>query len=313
MLRILMRRLVLSVPLVVVVSFLTFALVSLTPGDAVYTILGARATPEQVAQLRAELGLDQPLIVQYANWIRGAVLGDLGHSLLTGQPVTQAISQRLAPTLALIVGAIIVIAMIGVGLGLIAATRGGAVARAIDLLGFAGLAIPGFVLALYLIPFFAVQLRLVPVSGYVPFEGSPQLWFASLVLPVIAVSFGSVGLVAKQTRAAMDDVLSREFISMMIANGYRSRSIVYRHALKTAALPVVALLGVVTVGLLSASVLVESVFAFPGLGGLAVQASSQSDLTLVVGVTVAFTLIVVIINVLVDLTYVLLNSKIRTV
>jgi len=306
---ILLRRLAISIPLLIVVSFLTFALVSLTPGDAAYTILGARATPDQLAHLREQLGLNQQLIVQYLTWIGHALTGNLGNSLISGQSVNTAIVQRLPPTLSLVFGAFIVMTIVGVGLGIIAATRRGVVARVIDLLSFGGLAIPGFVLALFLIPPFAISLQWFPASGYTPLTDSPQEWALGLVLPVVALVFGGVGVIAKQTRAALDDVLSRDFITMMRANGYRRNSIIYKHALKTAAMPVIAVLGVVAVGLVSGTVLIEIVFAIPGLGGLAVQASSQSDLTLVVGVTVVFTLIVVLINFALDICYAAVNPK----
>jgi peptide/nickel transport system permease protein len=312
MIKILLRRLAISVPVLIVVSFLTFALVSVTPGGAAYAILGQGATPEALARLKSELGLNEPLAVQYLDWLGRTLTGNLGNSLINGQPVGAAISQRLAPTISLLVSAIVVITVVGVGLGTIAATRGGPIARTIDLLSFGGLAVPNFVLALYLIPLFALTLRWLPASGYVPFGQSVPEWAASLVLPVIALSFGGVGIVAKQTRAAIDDVLSREFVSIMRANGYRRRSIIYKHVLKTAAMPIIAIVGVVFVGLISGTILVEAVFAFPGLGGLAVQASGQSDITLLVGVTVIFTLFVIVINYALDICYAAVNPKVAT-
>ena len=305
-----LRRLAVSVPLLLVVSFLTFALVSLTPGDAAYTILGARATPAQLAALRGQLGLNHPLLVQYVTWLGRAMRGDLGTSLVTGQPVLQAIGQRLPPTLFLVCFSTAVIAVAGVLLGVFSAVRGGWLARTVDLLGFAGLALPNFVLSLYLIPLFALRLGWFPSSGYTPIAQSPGDWLRSLVLPVAALSFGGIGVVAKQTRAGMEDVLSQEFVMVMRANGFRRRSIIYRHALKAAAVPIIAVTGVVFVGLLSGTVLVEAVFAGPGLGGLAVQGSSQSDLTIVQGVTVVFTLIVVAVNLLLDICYAAVNPKV---
>jgi peptide/nickel transport system permease protein len=259
--------------------------------------------------LRNEMGLDKPLIAQYVDWVGSALHGNLGRSLITGQSVVEAVGQRIVPTLALMVGATIVILLIGVPLGVWSAVRGGRLARTIDSISFLGIAIPNFILALFLIPIFAIGLRLLPPSGYVRPNVSIEDWALSLVLPVVALSFGAVGIIAKQTRAATEDTLGREFVTVMRANGYRRQSVVARHILKTASVPIVAAIGVVWVGLLSGSVLIESIFAIPGLGGLAVQASTQADIPVVLGVTVVVTLIVIIVNVVLDIVYAILNPK----
>lgn len=312
MLKVVAYRLAISIPVLVLVSLLTFLVASLEPGNAATTILGASATPQQIAKIKDSLGLDKPVAVQYLDWLTKALHGDLGTSLITGQTVVQAIAQRLEPTLSLLITSILVISVIGCGLGVLAAIRGGSLARVIDVLTFAGLAVPNFVFALYLIPLFALTLRVLPASGYSPIADGAGPWSASLVLPVVAMAFGSLGIVAKQTRAAMEDALAREFVPMMRANGYSRTSIIYRHVLKTAGMPVLSAIGLVSVGLISGTVLVETVFAFPGLGGLAVQASGQSDIPVVVGVTVVFTVFVVIINLLVDLGFAAINPKVRT-
>lgn len=310
MFSIILRRVAVSVPLLLAVSFLTFALVSLTPGDVATTILGTRATPAELEALRVQLGLNRPLPIQYGAWLSAALHGDLGNSLLNGQPVTEAIGQRLGPTLSLVIFAMILIVLVGVPLGLMSAVRGGGLTSAINAASYVGVAIPNFVLALILIPIFAVSLRLLPPSGYVPPDVSVSGWMLSLVLPVMAMAFGAVGIIAKQTRAAVKDVMAREFIIVLRANGYRRRSIIWKHLLKAAAVPIVAYLGIIMVNLFGATVLMETIFAVPGLGGLAVQASSQADLPMVIGVTVVFTLIVVIINLGLDVIYAVVNPKV---
>lgn len=308
--RLVLRRLAISVPLLIAVSLITFVLVSLTPGDAAYTVLGAGASPEQLAQLRTEMGLDTSVISQYLGWLGHAVQGDLGTSLITGEKVTYAISQHLAPTLSVALLALLVSATVGVSIGVWSAARGGRLAAFVDSVSFVGLAVPGFLLGILLIFIFALKLPILPASGYVPLTDSPQEWLLTMILPVVAMSFGGISIIAKQTRAAMDDVLGREFVLFLRANGFRRRSIIWRHGLKTGAVQVQSVIGVFFVSLLSGTVLVESVFALPGLGSMAVQASGQSDITTVLGVTVMFTLMVVVANLVLDIAFLLVNPKV---
>jgi peptide/nickel transport system permease protein len=295
-----------------VVSVLSFVLVSLTPGDAAREILGADATPEAYRSLRHALGLDQPLWEQYWTWLGHAVHGDLGVSLFTGEPVTQAIGERLPVTLWLISGALLVMLVVGVTLGVFSAVRGGTLGRFVDALGLTGFALPPFWVAAELIALFAVKWRFFPATGYVPITQSPSKWILSLMLPIAALALHGLAAVAKQTREAMLDALGSEYVRMAWANGISPTSIVYRHALKNAAIPVVTILGLQAVALLGGTVLVESVFALPGLGQLAVTASIQHDLPLVQGVVVYFTVIVVVINLVIDLAYSWLNPRVRT-
>jgi peptide/nickel transport system permease protein len=308
--RLIVRRLAISVPLLVAVSFITFILVSLTPGNAAYTVLGARATPAQLAKLQRSMGLNKPLVEQYLTWLGHALHGNFGHSLITGQSVGQALGQQLPPTLSLVLLSLAVSGVVGVGLGVWSASRGGWLAHFLDGLSFVGIAVPSFVLALLLIPIFTLKLHVLPASGYVPIGQSLIGWLRSLALPVIALSLGSIGIIAKQTRAAMEDVLDQEFVTLLRANGVPRRSIVYRHALKAAGVQILSFLGVVFVGLLSGAVLIESIFSIPGLGGLAIQASAQSDIPVVLGVTVVFTLMVVVANLLLDVAFLAVNPKI---
>jgi peptide/nickel transport system permease protein len=310
-LRLLAHRLLLSVPLVFVATALSFVLIAVVPGNAARAILGLLATPAQERALQVQLGLDRPLVVQYADWVGNAVHADLGSSLFSGQAVTTELNQHLEVTLSLLVLGTLASAIVGVGLGVAAAVRGGTIGRLVDVLSLAGLAIPSFWLALILTSLFAVTLRVFPVVGYVRLADSPLEWARSLVLPVSALALGSSTVIAKQTRDSLRQVLDQDFVRTLRANGFSKRSILFRHALRNAGVPVLTVIGVVFVSLISGSIFVEQVFAMPGLGSLAVSATVQHDLPLIQGVVVYFTLFVVAVNLLVDLAYGLLDARVR--
>ncbi|WP_236790586.1 ABC transporter permease [Amycolatopsis sp. GM8] len=309
--RLVLRRLAISVSLVFAVSLLTFLLQSLTPGDTARTILGTNYTPEGYAQLRQQLHLDQPVLTRYWDWLSHAIRGDLGTSPISGLGVGTEIANRLGVTLALVLGTTVVATLIGVALGVLSAVRGGVLGRAVDVLSMVGFALPSFWLALVLVLLFAVTLRVFPATGYVPFLHSPAGWAQSLVLPIAALAVHGIAHLAKQTRDGMLDVLSRDFVHTLRANGASESSIIFRHALRNAAIPVVTVVGLMLVSLLGGTVLVEAVFAMAGLGGLAVQSTTQHDLPMIQGVALTFTLIVVVVNFAVDLAYGWLNPKVR--
>ena len=265
MLQVAWRRLLVSIPLVFSVTFLTFFLNSLAPGDLASTILGADGTREQYQALRAELGLDQPLFLQYLGWVSHAVRGDLGVSFFTQESVVSLVNGRLSVSLSIMVGALIVCLSLGLLLGVASALKGGWVGRAIDAFSLLGLIFPSFWLALVLISLFAVTLQWLPATGYVFFGDSPLDWARSLVLPVFSVAMYSITSIAKQTRDAMIDVLGRDFIRALRACGLPERQVIFKHALRNAALPVVTVLGLVMVGAISGTVFVERVFVLPGL------------------------------------------------
>lgn len=312
MIRLVARRLLMSVPLLFVVSLLTFLLQAVTPGDTARSILGENYTPQAYAQLRRQLGLDQPLLVQYGRWLGHALRGDLGVSPVSGLSVGGQITGRLGVTLSLLACTTVVAALIGLLLGVISAVRGGALGRAVDVLSLAGFALPSFWLALVLVTLFAVTVRLLPATGYLPLGSSPGGWARSLVLPVAALAVHGITVIAKQTRDGMLETLSQDFVRSLRANGASEASLVLRHGLRNAAIPVVTVVGLVFLSLLNGTVLVEAVFAMPGLGGLAVQSTTQRDLPMIQGVALTFTLVVVIVNLLVDLAYGWLNPKVRT-
>jgi peptide/nickel transport system permease protein len=314
MIRQIARWLISSLVMLFAITALTFVLASMAPGDAARAILSSDSgsyTVQQYQQMRHALGIDQPLLVQYWHWLDGVAHGSLGNDLFSGQPVTQELNTRLAPSLSIILGTVLVAGVIGVSLGIISALRGGVLGRTVDAVSLLGLAVPSFWLALALAELLAVHIRLFPATGYTPLGASPAGWLRGITLPVLTLSAGAVAFVAKQTRDSMAETMSREFVMMLRARGLPQRSVVLRHALRNAAIPVVTLLGLLLVGLLGGTVLIEDVFAIPGLGQQAVTAAGSHDLPVIEGVAFYFTVIVVIANLLVDLSYRLLNPKMR--
>jgi len=305
------RRLALSLPLLVIVPTVTFLLAALIPGDVARTILGADATQAQYLQLRQTLGLNEPLLTRYFTWLGNALHGNLGTSLFWQQPVSSLLDSRLQVTLSLVIGSTALATAVGVVFGVVAALRAGVVGKIVDAIAMVGLAIPNFFLGLLLVTWFAVTLRVFPATGYVPFSQSPGEWLRSIVLPVITLAVPGIAVIAKQTRDAMLEVLDRPFIRTLRAAGVPGRSIIGKHALRNAAIPVVTVTGLIFIASLSGTVLVETVFALPGLGGLVVQATSQHDLPLIQGVAVYFTIAVICVNLLVDLTYSWLDPRVR--
>lgn len=305
------RRLLLSIPLIVAVTFLTFFLNSLSPGDLAYTILGADGTREQYDALRAELGLDRPLIVQYLGWAWQAVQGNLGVSYFTKESVVSLVNARLGVSLSIMVGVLLICATVGILLGVASSLIGGWVGRLMDALSLVGLIFPSFWLALVLISIFAVWLQWLPATGYVMFSEDPAQWFSSLVLPIFSVALYSITSIAKQTRDSMSEVMGRDFIRALRACGISEIKIIWVHGLRNAALPVVTVLGLVMVAAISGTVFVERVFVLPGLGSLAVSAAANKDILLLQGVTLYFSLMTIAINLLVDLSYSWLNPKVR--
>jgi peptide/nickel transport system permease protein len=314
MIRAALRWLASSVALLFAVSALTFLLSALAPGDAAKAMLSGQTTSysqEQYQQLRHELGIDQPLPVQYWHWLDRLLHGSLGTDLFSGQRITEALGGRLGASLSIIVGTVLVSALVGVAAGTFSAVRGGLPGRLVDGLSLLGLAAPNFWLSLLLVELFAVQYGLLPPTGYVPFGDDPVQWLRGLALPVLALSAGGSAFIARQTRDAMADVLGRPFIVALRAYGLPLRSIVFRHALRSAAIPVVTVLGLMFVSLLGGTVLIEGIFAIPGLGQQAVTASSTHNLPMIEGVAFSFTVIVIVVNLLVDLSYRWLNPKVR--
>lgn len=305
------RRLALSVVLVLVSTLLIFALMSLIPGDPARTILGEFATPESVERLREQLGLNRPLWSQYGDWLLGLLRGDLGVSFYSGEPVLKLLVLRAGVTFSLMVGTTLVIAVLGIALGLLSAVKGGWLGRMLDVVSLVGFALPSFWIAIVFVAVFAVNLRLFPATGYVQPSASVSGWIISMVLPVAAASIGGITVVAKTMRDSARDVLARDYIRLLRATGIPWRRILFLHVLRNASVPTTTVIGLMAVGALSGAVFIENVFVLPGLGMLVTGATTRHDLAVVLGVGVCFAVIVIVINLVIEVAYALLNPKVR--
>lgn len=305
------RRLLLALPLLLVVSFITFALQAFIPGDPALSLLGPSATADQLATLRAQLHLDQPILTQYGIYLSGLIHGDLGRSIFTGQAVVTTLAERLPVSLSLIVATTVVALLVGTGLGVLSATRGRIIGRITDVVTLLGASLPNFWVGLVLVSMFAVAVTWFPATGYVPFSIAPGQWALSLVLPVVALALGSIAMVAKVIRDGVATALSMDYMRTLRAAGLPEGVLIWKHALRSSAVSLVTVLGVIFVGALSGTVLVENVFVLPGLGSLAVSATARQDLPVIQGVALAFTVITIVVNLVIDISYGLLNPKVR--
>lgn len=305
------RRLLSGVVMVFVISLLAFSLLYAGGGDIARRILGQSATEETVARKAAELGLDRPLIAQYGDWLTHALTGDLGRSWFSGQYVSVSISSRLAVTLSIVIGATLVAAIISIVLGVLAARRGGWIDNVVQFISVLGFAIPGFLVALFLVLIFAVNLRLFKATGYVPITESLGGWVGSVTLPIVALSIGAIAAVAQQVRGSVLDAMSRDYVRTLRSRGLGTNRVVYKHVLRNAGGPALAVLAVQFIGLLGGAVIVEQIFALPGIGQLSVQATGQGDIPVVMGVVIVTAVIVIIVNLLIDLAQAALNPKVR--
>lgn len=284
---------------------------SLIPGDPARAILGPNGTPEQYEALRRELHTDQPVLVQYGAYMARLLQGDLGSSLFNHEPVAHSLAARLPVTLSLLVLSLLVVAVVGIALGMASVAAGGWVSRIVDVISLLGLALPNFWIALVLVSLFAVTIPLFPAVGYVPIDVSLNGWATSLVLPVTALAIGGLANVAKVARDGVAGAMESDYIRTLRACGVPRGSLLWKHALRNSGVTLVTVLGVAFVGALSGSVFVENVFALPGLGSLVVNATAQHDIPVIQGVALAFTVIVVIVNLVVDLTYAWINPRLR--
>ncbi|KQQ08490.1 ABC transporter permease [Rathayibacter sp. Leaf296] len=312
MLSVILKRVLISIPLLLITSLITFLLLALLPGDPARAIVGVQGTPEDYERVREQLHLNEPLWQQFSSYVGGLLRGDLGSSLYTGESVSQMLGSRLPVTLSIIIGATLVGAVVGIVLGVLSARYGGALGRTVDVVSLMGLALPNFWLALLLVTLFAVTVPLFPATGYVPLDVSPDLWLASITLPVIALAVGSVASISKITRDGVADALEQDYIRTLRSAGVSETSLLWKHALKNAGVPVVTVVGLSFLGALAGSLFVEAVFVLPGLGALVNDATTRQDIPVIQGIALAYAVIVVIVNLLVDISYAYLNPKVRT-
>lgn len=311
MLRFIGRRLGSGVVLVFAITTLAYLLLYLGSGDIARRILGQTATQEQVVAKTAELGLDRPIIEQYVSWLSGAVTGDLGRSWFNGQLVIDGVTNRLGVTLSLVIGATVITAILSVLLGVWAALTGGWVDRTIQFLTVLGMAVPGFLIAVGLVLVLAVELGWFNATGYVSFTDDVPGWVRSVTLPVVALAIGGISAVTQQIRGSVVDELQRDYVRTLRSRGLATGSVVFKHALRNASGPALAVLNVQFVGMLGGAVIVEQVFQMPGLGQLAVGATTQGDIPIVMGMVVATAIIVILVNLLIDIAQGIINPKVR--
>lgn len=309
--RLILNRLAIAVPVFLLTTGLAFFLVSLIPGDAATVILGQDATPERIAQLNEELGLNDPFLVQYANWLAGLFRGDLGTSLYSGQSVVETIGQRIWPTFWIAFFATAFASVAGILLGTWAAVKKGAAARVSDFIAMLGISLPNYWIALLLIVLVAGTWHLLPSIGYTPPTDDFGDWIAHLILPVTALSVAGVAIIAKQTHDSMAAALSRDFMRFMQANGIPRRRLIFRHGLRFAAIPIVSAVTGCFVNLFGGTVALEIVFAIPGLGQMVEVATIRHDIAVIQGAVVAYTLVIIVVMILSDVLYGALNPKVR--
>jgi peptide/nickel transport system permease protein len=308
----LVKRLLATIPVMGVVALFVFSLLYVSPGDPAAVIAGDIATEEDIARIRAKLGLDQPYFVRFGTWLWALAHGDFGVSIFTNLPVAQLIGQRLEPTVALTLCTLIVTVLVAVPIGVIAAWRVGTwVDRAVMGFSVLGFSVPVFVFAYLLMLVFSIELEWLPVQGYVSITEGFWPFLRHMVLPSVALGTVYMALIARITRASMLEVLSQDYIRTAQAKGLASRDVLMSHALKNAAVPIVTVIGIGIALLISGVVVTETVFAIPGVGRLTVDAILRRDYPIIQAVTLLFSAAYVLINLAVDLSYTLLDPRIR--
>ena len=307
-----LRRILATVPVMAIVAFFVFSLLYIAPGDPAAVIAGDQASPADVERIRESLGLDRPFLVQFGSWLWHILHGDLGTSIFTNLPVSSLIAQRVEPTLSLMTITLVLTIVIAVPLGVVAAWKAGSfVDRAIMTFAVFGFSLPVFVVGYVLAYVFALELEWLPVQGYTPFAQGFWPWLQNLILPAIALGCVYIALIARITRASMLEVLQQDYIRTARAKGLGQRSILFIHALKNAAVPIVTVIGIGIALLIGGAVVTESVFAIPGLGRLTVDAILRRDYPVIQGIVLMFSFLYTLVNLVVDLTYTLVDPRIR--
>jgi peptide/nickel transport system permease protein len=306
------QRLLMAVPVMGVVALVVFSLLYLTPGDPAQVLAGDTATPEQVAKIRTTLGLDEPPHLRFARWLWRTVQGDLGASIFSGEQVTHMIGQRLQPTFSLLLLAVLISIGVGVPFGVSAAARRGSWPdRALTVFTTLGFSLPAFIAGYGLAFVFATTLKWLPVQGFVPLSEGLQPWLRNLILPAVTLSLVYSAIIARVTRASMLEVLSEDFIRTARAKGVAPRRVLFHHALRNAAVPVITIIGIGVATLIGSAVITENVFAIPGVGRLTVDAILHRDYPIIQGVVLMLSAAYVLVNVAVDLCYTFLDPRIR--
>jgi peptide/nickel transport system permease protein len=312
MLSYILRRILATLPVMAIVALFVFSLLYIAPGDPAAVIAGDQASPADVERIRQSLGLDRPFLIRFGTWLWDILHGDLGTSIFTNLPVSSLIAQRIEPTLSLMMVTLVLTIIVAVPLGVVAAWKAGSwVDRTIMAFAVFAFSLPVFVVGYVLAYVFALQFEWLPVQGYTPLAEGFWPWLQNLILPAVALGSVYTALIARITRASMLEVLQQDYIRTARAKGLDQRSILFVHALKNAAVPIVTVIGIGIALLIGGAVVTESVFAIPGLGRLTIDAILRRDYPVIQGIVLLFSFLYVLVNLMVDLTYTLVDPRIR--
>ncbi|MCA1371813.1 ABC transporter permease [Bradyrhizobium sp. BRP14] len=307
-----LRRMVSAIAVMAMVGIFVFLLIRLTPGDPAAVMAGRNATEQIVAGIREQLGLNEPLPVQFIHWLSAMLHGDFGTSIFSGRPVLELLLQRLEPTISLSILTLALSVAIGVSFGIQAAWRaGGLVDRLLSVFSAFGFSVPVFVIGYFLVYLLAIRVAWLPVQGYTPIEEGFGDWLSHLVLPTVALSLPFIAFVARVTRASMLEVLSEDYMRTAAAKGASSYAMLFHHALKNAGVPILTVIGLSFAYLIGGVVLTETVFNIPGVGRLVVDAINNRDYPIIQSVLILTSGLYVLINLAVDLAYTLIDPRIR--
>ncbi|MCM3636618.1 ABC transporter permease [Sporosarcina luteola] len=307
-----LKRLLSLIPVLFIVSIVIFMIIHLTPGDPASLVLGEEATEEQIQALRANMGLDLPIVTQYFHWIGNALQGDLGTSYFMRQPVTEAIVSHLAPTISVAIIAGTISLLISIPIGILAATRRGTnTDRTVMGISLIGMSVPSFLLGLFLILLFGVKLRWLPVAGYQPITDGFLGHIKYLILPSIALGSMHAALIARMTRSSLLEVLNMNYIKTARSKGVHEYLIITRHTLRNAFLPILTVIGQTFGSLIAGAVVTETIFNIPGIGQLIINSVERRDYAVIQGVVLFVTCTYVLINLIVDLLYGVIDPRVR--
>lgn len=305
------RRFLLTLPAMLAMSVIVFLMIRIIPGDPVLVILGLRSTPENIATLRADLRLDDPLWVQYGHWLGGVLRGDLGVDYRTHEPIREQLLSRLPVTLEMAFLAMIFSAVLAIPLGLLAATRRGAAEHGTQALSLLGISIPDFWLGVMLILFVSLGLGWLPSSGYVPMRESVWGNISHMLLPALTLALNLAAVQARTVRTAVLDVLDRPFVRTARAKGLREQAVVAGHIVKNAAIPVITVMGLQLGYVLGGAIIIEQIFALPGLGRLTLNAVLERNYPVVQGAVLLITFSVMLVTIFTDALYAVLDPRVR--
>ncbi|OLO28138.1 peptide ABC transporter [Alkalihalophilus pseudofirmus] len=307
-----LKRILSLIPVLFIVSVVIFSIVHFTPGDPASYMLGEEASEEQVNELREQLGLDKPILEQYLSWLGSVVQGDFGYSYFMKQSVLEAIMNHIGPTLSLAIVAQIIALCISIPLGIIAAIkRGTSMDQSVMIVSLMGMAIPSFLLALFLVLIIGVNLGWLPVAGYQPITSGLWEHLKYLIMPAISLGAIQAALIARMTRSSMLEVLNTDYIKMVRSKGLKERTVIYKHALKNAFLPILTVIGTTFGSLVTGAVVTETIFNIPGIGQMIINSIERRDYAVIQGIVLFVTLTYVTINLIIDLLYGVIDPRVR--